>query len=98
MPTGPVGAIAPNSSRASCDALPFLFKRHLHESFTRHDQTAPAVVQAQVMTGNNMLVMFNSGLAVHPHEFAAQLGGEHAFERGPVRSQLDCHRDTPSGL
>jgi hypothetical protein len=93
-----VAAIDINSSRASGDAPPFLFKRHLPETLATLNQTSPAVVQPQIPPRDDVLVMLDSTLAVHPHEFGAQLRRELLFQRRPVRDQFDGHGNTPVGL
>jgi hypothetical protein len=45
-----------------------------------------------------VLVMLDSSLAVHPHEFGAQLRRELPFQRRPVRDKFNGHGDTPVGL
>jgi hypothetical protein len=86
------------SSRASSGVFPFLFKGHLLESLACLDQTSPAMIEAQVLPRDDVLVMLDSALAMHPHELRAQRWRELSFQRRPIGEQFDRHGDTPLGL
>jgi hypothetical protein len=88
----------PASSRASADATPLLFKKHLLQPAASRGQTASVLIEPEVSPGHNMLVVFDAGLAEHPHEFHAKFRREQPFKRFPVRDQAYGHIKTPLNL
>ena len=55
----------PGSSRASADATPLLFKKHLLQPTASQSQTASVLIEPEVSPGHNMLVVLDAGLAEH---------------------------------
>jgi hypothetical protein len=77
----------PASSRASADATPLLFKKHLLQPAANRGQTASVLIEPEVSPGHNMRVVLDAVLAEHPHEFRAEFRSEHPLKRYPVRDR-----------
>jgi hypothetical protein len=56
------------------------------------------MIEAQVLSRDDVLVMLDSALAAHPHELRAQLSREFAFQWRPIHDRFGGHGDTLVGL